>query len=56
MDIVFLFQSEEVYRIELPDGTVRATFEFVESSVYDGVVIPIPVVSEIVMGDKLGGL
>ena len=53
MDIAFHFQGEEVYRVELPDGTVRATFEFVGSEVYGGVSIPIPVVSEIVMcGDS----
>ena len=49
MEIAFLFQGEEIYRVELPDNTERATFEFVESAVYDKVMIPIPVVSEVVL-------
>ena len=49
MVIVFRYQGDEVYSIELPDGMEKATFKFAESSVYDGITIPIPVISEIVM-------
>jgi len=55
MEIVFWLQGEEVYRVELPDNTERATFEFVESSVYGDTMIPLPVVSEIVVRGSVEG-
>ncbi len=48
MDIVFIFQGEEVYRISLPKQTISASFEVgIPSETYKNLHISIPSITNI---------
>ena len=54
MDIVFAFQGEEVYRIQLPNNTISVMFDIdKESEVYNGINVSIPFIKNIQFKDSV---
>lgn len=52
MDIVLFFQGDEIYRITLPNNTLKASFELdAKCDIYQDVKISLPIIKTIELNE-----